>query len=510
MATSYSQFQKKHIDLTPVGLEKSTDPGTYFCTPKGASIIGCAGVDGIHYCFIRGFGEMVFAVSPMNTAPDFVHPLAKNFKDFLRLLLACGDAAALEQAWMWDKTQFESFLKENPATEDQKETLAEIAEKMKLTAMEHPWEYIKSLQSSFDYSKIKYTEEYYDMDMNPAAEPTVPEWKVYFEGNFWWHQGKDHAGKEIPIGKQFEWAGHHWLIPAAYSCSKGLVIDFCMRVEADEIRAFMKKWNLTQENDALENFTREQQMELELDNPLCLHFNPRLDLNDHELRASHGCAVTYNPCLPDGMGIDLEAKWAVEHYGLDTSYGWVVCRDAFPWVSKRRPEIRTLSLTMDQQLVSIPGPHFTVKAPGDSFSFVHPVSRVVYTLTVQELEQQTLPKNSFGSGRWFYPTHFTAMSYTLSPEASERITVSDCDDSDKPLEIMPDHDSFAPSASSNAACIGIIGGADGPTAVVFGASSQGKPCATCSALHFEPVQHDIEWRITFHEKTFDDYTVALI
>ena len=34
----------------------------------------------------------------------------------------------------------------------------EAAEKMKLTAMEQPWEYIKSLQSSFDYSKIKYTE----------------------------------------------------------------------------------------------------------------------------------------------------------------------------------------------------------------------------------------------------------------------------------------------------------------------------------------------------------------
>ena len=510
MATSYSQFQKKHIDLTPVGLEKSNDPGTYFCTPKGASIIGFAGVDGIHYCFVRGFGEMVFAVSPMNTAPDYVHPLAKDFTDFLRLLLACGDAAALEQAWMWDKAQFESFLKENPATEDQKETLAEIAEKMKLTAMEQPWEYIKSLQSSFDYSKIKYTEEYYDIDMNQAEEPTVPEWKVYFEGNFWGHQGKDHAGKEIPIGKQFEWAGHHWLIPAAYACSKGLVIDFCMRVEADEIRAFMKKWNLTQENDSRENFTREQQMELELDNPLCLHFNPRLDLNDHELRASHGCAVTYNPCLPDGMGIDLEAKWAMEHYGLGPAYGWVISRNAFPWGYKRRPDIKTLSLTMEQQPVSIPGPHFTVKAPGDSFRFVHPVSQTAYTLTVQELEQQTLPKNSFGSDRWFYPTHFTAMSYTLSPEASERISVSDSDDSDKPLEIMPDHDSFAPSASSNVACIGIIGGSDGPTAIVFGGSSQGKLCAACSALHFEPVQHDIEWRITFHEKSFDDYTVALI
>ena len=251
-------------------------------------------------------------------------------------------------------------------------------------------------------------------------------------------------------------------------------------------------------------------MELELDNPLCLHFNPRLDLNGKKLRTSHGCSVTYNPCLPDGMGIELEAKWAVEHYGLDTSYGWVICRDAFPWVSKRGPEIRTLSLTMEQQPVSIPGPHFTVKAPGDSFRFVHPVNRTEYTLTVQELEQQTLPKNSFGSDRWFYPTHFTAMSYTLSPEASERITVSDSDDSDKPLEIMPSDDSFAPSASSNAACIGIIGGADGPTAIVFGASSQGKLCAACSALHFEPVQHDIVWRITFHEKTFDDYSVGLI
>ena len=57
---------------------------------------------------------MVFAVSSMNAAPDFVHPLAKDFADFLRLLLACGDAAALEQAWMWEKSQFEAFLQKNP------------------------------------------------------------------------------------------------------------------------------------------------------------------------------------------------------------------------------------------------------------------------------------------------------------------------------------------------------------------------------------------------------------
>ena len=29
---------------------------------------------------------------------------------------------------------------------------------------------------------------------------------------------------------------HHWVIPAAYSCSKGLVMDFCMRTPEEDIR----------------------------------------------------------------------------------------------------------------------------------------------------------------------------------------------------------------------------------------------------------------------------------
>ena len=506
----YQKFLHTGIRLDHLGISANHEDVSYFCTPKGATIIGWAGVDGIHYCFIRGFAEMVFAVSPMNTAPDYVHPLAENFTDFLRLLLACGDAAALEQAWMWDKEQFQTFLKENPTTEEQKKTLAEIAEKMKLTAMEQPWEYIKSLQSSFDYNKIKYTEDYYDMDLNPEVELTAPEWKVYFDGNFWGHQGKDRAGKEILIGKQFVWAGHHWLIPAAYSCSKGLVIDFCMRAEPEEIRAFMSKWNLSQENDSGETLTRDQQMEMELDNPLYVSFQPQLALNGRKLKSYHGCSVNFNPCLPDERGNEPDAKWVVGHYGLDTSYGWLIFRNAFPWESKRRPEIKTLSLTMKQQPMHIPGPHFITHAPGDSFSFIHPVSHTEYTLTVQELEQQTMPKNSFGSDRWFYPTHYTAMSYTLSPETSERITISDCDDGDTPLEVMPSDDSFLPSARNDAACIGIIGGADGPTAIVLGGSSHGKLHAACSSLHFEPVQHDIEWRISFCEKRFDDFSDTLL
>ena len=102
------------MDRSLIGLEPGGDENNYFCAPRGANIIGWAGVDGIHFCFIRGFGETVFAVSPMNTPGNTVHPLARDFKDFLRLLLACGDTAAPEQAsgW-WDQAQFDAFLWEN-------------------------------------------------------------------------------------------------------------------------------------------------------------------------------------------------------------------------------------------------------------------------------------------------------------------------------------------------------------------------------------------------------------
>lgn len=508
MASVYQKFRGTGIDLGPLGVLRGDGPA-YFCTPKGASVFGWAGVDGIHYCFIRGFGEMVFAVSPMNTAPDFVHPLARNFTDFLRLLLACGDAGALEQAWMWDERQFAAFLRDNPASEEQKEVLAGIAQKMKLTAMEQPWRYIHDLQKGFDYSRIRYMEEYDDPDMNPAAQPAVPEWKVCFDGGFWGPRGRARAGQEIPIGKAFAWAGHHWLFPAAYACGKGLVVDLCMRAEAEAVRAFTEKWGLCAGEDACGRLTREQQMQMESEDPLRLHFNPRLELNGHPLRTTHGWSVVYDPCLPEGEGCQPEAGWAVDHYGLDTAAGWAIYRFAFPWPGKRRPPVKRLLLTMEQEPAAVPGPHFTARAPGDVFRFVHPVRRTEYTLTVQTLEGQTLPEGAFGGDGRRYPTHFTAMQYTLSPEASGQMTISDCADSDRPLEITaPDH-GFAPSARSDA-CVAIIGGADGPTAIALNSSLRGRPHTACSALHFQPVGQDIVWRITFYEKQYEDGVFALI
>lgn len=503
MARTYKKFLNTGIDLAPLGVESRADGAAYFCTPRGASIFGWAGVDGIHYCFIRGFGEMVFAVSPANAYGEYVHPLAEDFTDFLRLLLACGDAAALEQTWMWGKKQFESFLRENPAAPEQAEALAAIGEKMKLSPMEHPWQYIKNLQASFDYGRLKYTEDLDDPDMNPAARPEPPEWRVYFDGNFWGHHGRSRAGKEIRVGAQFDWAGRRWLVPAVYSCGKGIVVDLCMRAEPERISSFMDKWGLTAENNAHRDFSAEQRMELELDNPLRLDIAAQITLNGKALYSSHGCGVSYIPCLSEN---DTETELIVGHYGLDRSYGWMIRRYAFPWASKRRPDIRTLSLTLSQQPVSVPGPHFSASTAGDAFEFICPIDGAKHTLTVREYERQTMDSTAFLQDGLEYPAHYHAMSYTISPELPEAVlTIADCAESDRPR--LPQETAAEPSAVSDMACIGIIGGADGPTSIIFGGG--GKLRTAFSSLHFEP-EEAVEWRMVFHEKQFPDAEFELI
>lgn len=508
MASTYQKFLAKGIDLTPLGIQPGAGRETYFCTPKGASIIGWTGVDGIHYCFIRGFGEMVFSVSPMNSAPNYVHPISKDFSSFLRLLLACSGEAALEQAWMWDEAQFEDFLREDPPSEERKRVQAEIADKMGLSPMEQPWQYIKQVQADFDYSRIRYPKECYDLATGPAAEPQAPEWKVYFDGSFWGHHSHDRAGEEVALDRQFEWAGQQWLIPSMYLCSKGLVFDICMRVDSASVQSFLEKWDLTIENEGLHQFTKEQRMELEMENPLDFDFTPQLELNGKELRRSRGCSVVYNSCVPEGHVYELEGKWVLEHYGLDPAYSWMICRSAFPWGTRRRPAIKTLSISMRQDLVREPGPRLRVSAPGDQFEFSDPVSGTSHTLTVREYRRETLPENSFRrSSEWEWPTHYLAMRYTIDPKLPEgvQMTVADCASGDRPIKKKVQK----ALADITAAAVAIIGGADGPTAIFVGNAGQSALQTTCSSLHFEPVDQ-VEWRIVFHRRHFQDVTVALL
>lgn len=64
----------------------------------------------------------------------------------------------------------------------QKAVLSQISAAFSLTPMEWPWHYLHGLQAEFDLSKLKFTEDFYDPDMNPNAPERKEDWKVYFNG----------------------------------------------------------------------------------------------------------------------------------------------------------------------------------------------------------------------------------------------------------------------------------------------------------------------------------------
>ena len=195
----------------------------------------------------------------------------------------------------------------------------------------------------------------------------------------------------------------------------------------------------------------------------------------------------------------------MEHYGLDPNFGWMLWRSAYPWATKRKPEIRSLSLTIIQDPVSIPGPHFQVRCPGDTAVFSH--GGTEHILTVQEYEAQAMDWSRMPDTGLEHPSHYVAMSYTVTPELPDGVlTIVDCDDGDRPRQAPSSPDQ--PVATSCTVVMGIIGGADGPTAILYGPDKHGKLHAVCSSLHFEPVEQ-VEWRLVFHEKQFEDTVIDL-
>lgn len=507
--TLYQRFKKLDIDFSQLSLEPGDTRGGYFCTPKGAKVIGWAGIDGIHCCFVQGFGETVFAVNPANLPGENVHPLASSFEDFLRLILACGLDAA-EQAWMWNRGEFDAFIMEkDPPDSALRAALDELQTGLGLAPMDDPYGYIRTLQASFDYSKIPYQADYYDCLPEGTKPPERPEWKVYFAHGFdSRHVGHDRPGKAIPINQTFHWNGKVWHIPAVYVCGRGLVVDFCVEIEPLEIQAFLDKWKPWLEEGR--HLTPEEEEQQRAESPMVIEYGPRLTVNGRKMSQESGNGFGWLPvsCRPEGeLGGYRESLWVMEHYGLDAQKGWMFFRDSFSWATKTRPVLKSLSLSMEARPVPVPGPRFTVAKVGEAVHFTHPVTGKAHTLHVVEYEAQEMDTSHFpDSGQWEYPTHYTAMTYVVEPELPKgELTVRDCGQGDplRPRQIEP----YGPTAAS-AASIGIILGTDGPTSIILADGKTGQPHAACSALRFEPPEQ-VQWRMVFYRKTTRDIELEL-
>ncbi len=488
---TYHQFLKTELDLSPLGLTLCEQSQHYFCTPKGARVFGVTGVDGIHFCFVRGFGETVFAVSPMNGAESCVHPVAKSFQDFLRLLLSCHDVAAIEQVWQWSAAQLDAFEKRYPPNEAQRAVLACLQKQLKLRPMAEPWKYIHTVQTGFDYTKLRFTEDYYDAACLGAPKDTP--WQVFFEGGFSGSGGR--PGKELSIRKRFDWDDDTIYIPAVYSCAKGLVVDLARRVSAQALRAFTDKWKLSPQNDG-SDFPEPQYTLCQAENPLALELEAAAQVNGRPLRQSHGFTLCYNPLF--SQAADDETRRVLRHYALDAEAGWCIHRLCFPWQTTRKPRLSVLSLQLRARRARVPGPLFQAAQTGSAISFTHPQTGAAHTLRVldtvtYELPQRLLPEDAP------QPLYTTLLSYDITPALPRgAVRVQDT----APSLRLPRPQSASAKASS-AAAIGIIGGADGPAALASGNHT------ACASLR-QTRECETTWQLVFYVSRREPLSLQLL
>ncbi len=499
------KFKKMEIDLSTVGLQLEENTRTYFCTPKGAQIFGWAGIDGIHYCTIQGMGEMVFSVSPMNPPGDQVHPIARNMEDLLGLLLACGSMAAIEQAYMWDRDQFEEYRKNNPPSREQAVAMNTAAERFAIVPIADPFSYIKKLQAEFACRKVKDLLTDSDVEMQSVEKEQDGEWSVTYNSSFWSCKGP--AGKEIPVKKEFFWGSERWYVPAVYRCGKGLVIDFCKACDPAELKAYIDKWDLL--NESNHEYSKEQQEQMMREHPLHVEFEPSVILNGKELRRDRGCSVSWIPaeCLNEEFQMEMETKAALEHYGLDLSWGWSIYRYSFRGQAECASVLKSLKLSMKRDAESVSGGHFLSPCAGRVITFLHPVTAVQHRLTVHTDEAQELKESDFGDDCMKYPRHYRVLRYTVDPEITGcGFAVQDSGDGDSPRRKLSEEEG---PVRAGVSAVGIIGGADEEVMTELTDGKLVKTHAACSSLYFEP-QESIAWYMSFRIRSMEDVEVTLL
>ena len=182
METIYEKYMALPIDKGSLCLEYGDIADPYFCYPVNAKPIGFEGC--ILYCFLPEYGEMVFACNPESCVDQNVYPLAANFEDFIRLILACGTANPLEQiVWMIKINLKNTWQTKKNTDRWAEDSGQQLQRALSLLPIENPFEYVKSIQKDFDGSKIQYSDEYYEVTgiENPKGTNTQDKHLVEFE-----------------------------------------------------------------------------------------------------------------------------------------------------------------------------------------------------------------------------------------------------------------------------------------------------------------------------------------
>lgn len=463
----YHKFRNSSLDTSPLGISSGADTSDSVYTPSGARILGWTGNQGGHFCQIEGFGDMVFAVDPVATPGDCIHPVAKTLPDFISLVSACRSAWLVFRAYQWSRVYFEEQVSSIRPDYKMRSVLRALENTYHPPLVSDPYGYISAIQAEFDYFSLPLKPDYYEWC---PIRPGTPRWDVGMNTSFGDYCEKGKSGQELNLDRPFLWQNEQWNVPAVYLCENGIVVDSYLQVSCDQVEAYLEKWGQIDP----EKLSIEDNMRRELDDPLKLEAIGKLLVNGKEAPRRTVSTLIWNPKTENSWA----ARRTLEHYNLSRENGYLLRREAFLRKSTS-PSIKTMDLVLAADPVSIPGQRFLAPKNGESMTFVHPVSGQVHTLRVIAQTREALDPNFLKNT----PCCYTRLSFTVEPQLQRNsYTIVDCDPGD---------------------------GYNSSTPVQLFGKIPGTGHSAVSSLRFTPAEQ-ITWRMVFRQKTRQDVTVPLL
>lgn len=327
---------------------------------------------------------------------------------------------------------------------------------------------------------------------------------VYHDNNIWGKGSPETKLTALPVNSSFLWEKQEILIPAVYVGTAGAALDVCAKIPAEDMAAFLKKWDYERRMSLK---TPEEFDQLDADNPGSREFAVKICLDDASLLLRMSSSLRWYPeniiqignAVPASEDIfenDKTAEEWMDAYGCDRECCWYFERLCYDWIEEPILSPQKISLAFQSNLISVTAEHFStsISCDGATVKVVHPITGQEYILTLHGCEQLRHSFAEIGAKGMIYPEYCQILSYSIAPEIDQSLfTIRDCSESDQPR--MDDAN-------------GQPGGSDGPTAVfIAGKNAAPDKRTAVSSLHFEPVP-EVQWRAIFQIKPKNDVEIS--
>jgi hypothetical protein len=141
----FEKFKNSCLDTSAVGLTVGSEYSYYGATPEGARVIAWAEIHGIHFCH-KPDSDGIYVVNPDASKNEAVRLVAKDFPEFLGLVVACNHASILWQAQAMTRAQFNAYLDAHKPSMKQRSVLRAIQNIYHPPTVADPYSYIKNLK----------------------------------------------------------------------------------------------------------------------------------------------------------------------------------------------------------------------------------------------------------------------------------------------------------------------------------------------------------------------------